>query len=300
MWWMAFLLAARPCALDGAGFCKSRTVEATLKRGTNTLKLNLALGQVTTVVLPESAELVRSPKLGNQVFYAVEVEGPVVSIWAKPPAGQMNAAEYKKHSRSNLQLFLGQGVHLSLGLRVARRAVEQVRLLAPQGLFEAPVRTTPGQATPEKLEALQDELQTLKKQMQLHAELQLAEALLGEVHCKDIFDRAMKGLLVLTARRICRMGPYVAITVETLNRRRSDLFRMHRLEVSGVQEGESPSIEAHVVHEGGMRPVLRFKQQVRSVLLFEVEDPEQAARTYEVTVTEDGGRRRKVQVEAEF
>ncbi len=294
------LVSALSCKPDAAGYCTKRAVTVEVSAAVTELKINTKVGQVTTVSLPSGASFVRAPVLGNAAFYQLEVLEGSISIWPKMQGEGLSRRAVRKHSRTNLQLFLPGDKILSVGLRIAAPAVEHVLVSAPD-LAAAGLPKRGGAGAQESVEQLQIELQAVKKSVRAQAEQLLAEHLLGQVHCKQIFDRAMDRFLVVTARRICRMGKYLAISIETINRARGDLFRMQSASVTGSSdEDTAPSIEAQVAHEGAELPVLRFKDKARSVLLFEVSESWEAAREYAVTVKEEGGRLRKVTVKAGF
>ena len=298
------LLAAMSCQKDRQGYCTSATVEHEVAYGRNaSLKLNCALGDVVAIELPKGVALNGVPALGNNAtftFRAEESEPMRVLVWPKMPksVGQGFSPDDLLGNRSNFQLFLDSGTTVMFDLRIgrARRSVQRVVLTFPEREQEQVYIREQLSAQARKLtQEFEEEKAALRKNVVEQSRRRMARAMLDRLHCSDVGERAMRDLLVVRAHRICRVGSETFIWFEVHNRRK-DIFHLKEVRI-GEDGGDDADVDALI--EWKAAPTLEFDDRVHGVAIFAVEGD--GARSYVLTVKEDGGAKRVVAVdEVEF
>ena len=312
---MAAAVVTATCTMDRSGYCTDTIVQHTLTydRPQSVVKINAALGDVVSISFPEDVELNGEPALGNSAIFAFRAQkgGDAlrVLVWPKYPPGARDLQEADLiGGRTNLQVFLDSGLTVQVELKIAKKqhAVSQVRLVFPDRIAESQFLREQLAEQARRLQRAHDEERaSIEASVTDRVEHQMAAAVLKRHHCEQLNERAMRGYLIVHARRICRIGDRVFVELSIKNRARGDLFHFDRLEVhdaDGVSGnpgrgfGSGGGLDARVVFERD--PVLGFGQTVLAVAVFSVApDDGDASREYAVTVVESGGKKRVVTVD---
>lgn len=296
--WLSMLILGAVCS-DAQGFSCERSVSATIEAASeNRLKINVALGEVVSLNLPEDVELRGEPALGNAALFDVKVVAdPLrVLVWPRLPRAAANLDPSQiLGERSNLQLFLDSGVTVLIELRIARpgRAVQQVRFSFPEREAEsAYVRARVAEEN-RRLEAeYQEKRAALEREIGQAARQRVADGMLAHAECRSLRERSMRDLVVLRVHGICRIGLDIYVTFSVHNRSR-DPFLVGEVEVHGV-DAEAEPRDAESTYEGPK--FLVFDQRVKGVLSWSVEADEVVPR-WTLVVDEGAGAGRSVRIE---
>ena len=288
--------AGRTCAPDADGFCTAKVVRHPLSYvdGAQRLQINAAVGDVISLEFPDGVERRGEPALGNSALFAFEATSTPfrVLVWPKIPKGARNVrTEDLFGITSSLQVFLDSGVTVLVDLRIGPRAaaVQRVVFDFPQRERESEWVTAQLAEQARKLRAqFEDERAAIEATVADRAKAHIAQAVLERHHCERLYGRAERGLLLVWGRQICRLGRYTLVRFSVENRYR-DVFHLDRVEIAEAEgEGDGP-LEGHV--EWQRPPRLGFGDKVDGVVLFTVDE---GAKSYVLTVVEDGGKKRVV------
>jgi hypothetical protein len=290
------LIGAKCPAADG--FHCERSVDVIVSKTSDALKLNVALGDVLSLELPEDVALRGEPALGNEAIFDVKVVADPLRIlvWPKLPPQADGSQESLHGARSNLQLFLDAGITLVVELRIApaERAVQHVRFRFPEREAESVyVRQRIADET-KRLEADYQERRTqFDREIADVTRDRLAREMLVHADCTSLRRREMHDLVVLRTHRICRIGGDVFVTFSLQNRSR-DVFAVERIEVQAA--GSESAVEAaRSTYEGQL--VLSFDQTVRGVIAWPIQEELEPVAEWTLIAVERAGRKRVVRLE---
>jgi hypothetical protein len=304
MLWIAAIglaiAAPAQCASDRQGYCTEKIVHAAIGYArADSVKINCALGDVVSIAFPEGVELRGEPVLGNQAIFEFRSQPDPfrILVWPKYAAGAKDLPpEALLGERSNLQIFLDSGVTVLVELKIgpSERSVQELR-------FEFPERTKESEFVRDKMGGLarkledeyQDKLKAFESGLEDRARRRVARAMLDRVQCASLSERRMVDLLVLRARRICRLGDMMFVEFSIKNRAK-DLFHLGdvRVKVVGAEVGDTDIVP---LTEFSGETTLPFDREVRGVAVFAAS--EAVARAYAVTVSESGGKKRVATVD---
>jgi len=291
--------SGRVCEPDADGFCTAKVVRHPLSYvdSAQRLRFNASIGDVVSLEFPDGVKLKGEPALGNTALFAFKSsQEPLrLLVWPKvPPRVQGVTPHDLQGVTSNLQVFLDSGVTVILDMKITprSRAVQRV-------VFDFPARERESDWVKAQLSdqarRLRAEFETERSELEAtvteRMQRSMAKAMLERHHCETLRARGESGLLVVWARRICRVGPYTFVQF-TLRNRYWDVFHLDRVELTEAEgEGDGP-LEALIEWE--RTPLLPFDASVDGMAVFTVGE---GAKSYVLTVYEDGGKKRVVDVD---
>ncbi len=292
--------ATSSCKPDRAGYCSTQVVELPLSYGDRgaRLRINVALGLVTSIQFPESVRLTAAPVLGNQAIFSFETQPGRLLVWPRLPVRSERTLRSKAllgHT-TNLQVFLDFGLSVIVQMRVApqRKAVHQVMLTFPERQREsAYVQSVLDQHARRFRKACEVERSEWQQVQTQRLQDEILRALLSADDCKEISERSIRDFLVVHVRRLCRVGHRVFVGFEIKNRARYNVFHLKRVGFA-PEAGGAVSAEEPIVQLAGTS-TLAFGERVEGGALIVVEGPMRWA--YTLTVEEDGSHPRRVRVD---
>jgi len=294
---LSLMMMLGACQVDQMGYCKDEVVRFELSYESRDPKIaiNTALGDVVSVELPEDVKLRGLPVVGNKAIYKFEVidSPPKILIWPTIPKGARGISpEMLIGERTNMQLAFEGGITLTVDLQFGYPGESTQRLV-----LEFPEREKEKTFVKERLAeeerklraGLKEKEERLDELAAVKAHERLSRAMMQRMECSSTSERAMRDLLVVRSKKICRVGDFVYLHVELHNRSRT-IFNLAAIEVFGVQNEAKEAQEViQTLDETGARLAFDGKGQV--VLAFPVVD---GMESFEVLVHEDGGKSRKV------
>lgn len=286
--------------MSKGGFSCEQSVEFEIgsDASRNRLKIDVALGDVVSLELPENVELAGEPALGNRAIFDVKViSSPLrVLVWPMLPKGASDVDPASlRGARSNLQIFLDSGVTILIELRIGRpgRSVQRVRFSFPERDEEsAYVRERISEETRRLQAEYEGRRAALEQRIGEATRERLAEGMLDQAECTSLRGRVMRDLVVVRTHRLCRIGNDVLLAFSVQNRSR-DSFSIERVEVrSGASEGDA--LEAQTTYGG--QTFLVFDQRVRGVVAWTVDEDGEDVAEWTVSVLEKSGGQRVVEL----
>ena len=289
-----------PCNKDGEGYCTDKVVRYALayEEKNPRLSINTALGDVVSIEFPADVELASNPALGNSaIFKFTSVKEPLrILLWPTSPKalGKNVSAEDLIGHRSNLQIFLDSGITVLLDLKIGRPQSSVQRLV-----LDFPQRQADSKYVEERItehikkheSEYQGRLERLKDTIQESSTRRMAKGVMNRLHCEHLRNRAMKGLVIIQAKRICRIGKEIYIDFRIKNRSR-DPFSLATVEVLTGQNAAN-AIEALVEYAKPEHAFIQYNTFIDGIVVFSATE-ENVAPKYALKVTEDGGRKRQV------
>ena len=280
------------------GFACERSVEATISDAPDkAMKLNVALGDVVSLELPENVSLRGQPALGNSAVFDVKVVSDPLRILVWPKQPQRDEGDPTLlGERSNLQIFLDGGITLALELRIAlaEKSVQLVRFRFPERERESAYVRDKITEESRRLEAeFQGRRTALEREIGDLTRERLARGMLVHADCRALRGRKMHDLVVLRTHRICRIGGDLFLTFSIQNRSR-DTFALERADIRG--DGSESVVEGvRTTFEGQL--VLSFDQTLRGVVAWPVDEESESVADWTLTAVERAGRQRVVRLE---
>ena len=291
-------VGAQPCKPDAAGFCTAPVVRHALSYADADLnvKVNVALGRVTSVQLPPDVSLSGQPALGNRALFAFDSQPGLLLVWPKLPDERPDRLQPGDlvGQRTNLLIFFRFGVTVALELQIAPReqAVHRLVLTFPVREQEsAYVQTALTEQAQQLRAAFEVEKAAFSKKVERRTQSMITEALLARLDCVDVSERSMRDFLIVWVRQLCRVGDFVFVRFMVRNRAR-DVF--HLKDVRMFATGATTDGETAAVRFRGLT-TLPFNRSIVGGALLRIIDTQ--ADAYTLVVEEDGGKKRRVQVD---
>lgn len=301
------LLASAPvrCEADRAGYCTQPVVRGDIYYDTskNMFRLTVALGQATTVQLPEGTYLEGKPVVGNKglasvsVFESEGAERVTINPRVARSALRNGVTEESLYGQeTNIQLmFPGRlSVNLSIRFGPKKRAVQVLELSFPEREKEsAYIRSQVGEYQKKLAEEYETKRAQLRTEAEALAQHTLAKNMLKGMRCHSVDDREMHEGIVLGVQDICSVGNQVFVRILLKNRKRGDFFRVQAIEVTSPGSGD---LSSSTVWEREGAATLTFGQSLRGVVSFLLEEGE-GTTGFVVRAVEAAGAQRTITVD---
>jgi hypothetical protein len=289
------------CARDPEGFCTDPVVRFALSYADTDpeIHINAGLGEVVAVELPVNVEIVGQLAVGNKACFETKRrdDSSGILIWPKAPegAGRIDPTQLLGE-KTNLQIRLDAGITVLVKVKISRpeTSVQRLVLTFPEREQETTYVRRQLLAQTKKLEEeYQKRKEGLHEEVVVEARRSMARAVLERIHCNDLRERAERGLLIVTASQICRIGEVVYVKFEILNRAR-DLFDLESVKVIAADSGKQTELVAGVeLGRGASGVQLGFDGSEKGIVYFIVAEGASASE-YMLQVTENGGKKRVV------
>ena len=287
------------CVADKEGYCTTQVVQYAITGPNAELRLNTGLGSVVFVEFPPGTRFSGSPAIGNTAFFGVEGHNGADGdrrIWLLirpklPSAARGRSPREFYGQTSNIQIFLVGAPTLNLKVRLVP---------AEQGVFQAfitlPEREEAVTAARRKLEREQERAQ-LDAQVSVLAFERMLESMAARFECRDLSGQSIRDFLIFRTHSICRIGQDIYIGFSIKNRRRGAIFRFDKLRA--VEAGQEPTVGTLNVTVRFQRPepALSFGDEVRGHVGFRLPEGARQFGPWNLTLVEDGGANREVQIE---
>ena len=300
------------CEPDDLGFCTAKNVLLQLRKAEPyiNVKLNTALGTVTTLHFPEGIQVTEEDVvIGNTPVFGVTLSARKLAIHASVPAeaaqkasrAGANVGQLLQNSRGNIQIALKRGWQINLDVRLWYPSLSVRSVTFASDDISADERYIATQLEAER-QAIHAEYEarnaSLDDEVREKALAQVAQDVLARNTCRDGGGVQMHDLLWVAHDKACLVGESVHLHFTLRNRSRGVEFRVGSVEL--FDDADAP-LEALVVfrsEEGkpltaaGVR--LKMNDEVLGAAVFA---PDVVEGNVALVIREAGGGNRTVRLE---
>ena len=298
----AGLLLGLTCQQDDFAYCTDTVIHHTLsyENPDEALRLNVALGDVMTIELPEDTKLSAEPVVGNKAlirFQSLDSKPKRLLVWPMVPDGAKHLPpDALLGQRTNLIAHLQSGITLTIDLKLGfpGESVQRLVLAFPERKQERAFVNERVTAELQKLKkVIEKERQDLEVQAELLATKRIARGMLEGFDCHQQSFRAADRLLSVRVFEICRLGDEILLRTQIKNRARA-LFTPESLTV--FIDGKA--LPTAVFPEGGEFHQIKLPFDARlNVIASARGELVKQAQSFSLELAEIGGKNRTVRLD---